>query len=61
MSNASDRTPLLRANGATAGTENPVHHSRTGLRRVSDSLPRSVWLIATIEFGERFSALESLA
>lgn len=39
---ATDRTPLL-----------PESHGH--LRRVADSLPLSVWLIATIELCERFA------
>ena len=55
MPPASDRTPLLSPDGDTVGTDPRVDDTRADLRRVADSFPRSVWLIATVEFCERFS------
>ncbi|KAL3431359.1 hypothetical protein BDV09DRAFT_198809 [Aspergillus tetrazonus] len=46
-----DRTPLLPASiSATVDTK-----THDNLRRVADSLPLSVWLIATIELREIFA------
>ncbi|OKL61511.1 hypothetical protein UA08_03100 [Talaromyces atroroseus] len=57
MSNGepSERSPLLsaRSNGAADDEGSPQPDG--GLRRIADSLPPSVWLIATIEMCERFA------
>lgn len=66
---ATSRTPLLNSstgdsasqNVYTYGTENgdsatdQQDQSLHGLRRVADSLPLNVWIIATIEACERFA------
>ncbi|KAM5442617.1 hypothetical protein MferCBS31731_002496 [Microsporum ferrugineum] len=49
---ANDSTPLL---SATPDEEEADRIIYDGLRRVSDSFPLSVWLIATIELCERFA------
>jgi proton-dependent oligopeptide transporter, POT family len=55
MSTEAERTPLL---GAADG--DGASPSNDGLRRVADSLPLSVWLIATIEMCERFAHFGAL-
>jgi POT family proton-dependent oligopeptide transporter len=54
-----ERTPLLstRSDGAAddEGTIPSIAKPDDGLRRIADSLPLSVWLIATIELCERFA------
>jgi POT family proton-dependent oligopeptide transporter len=55
MSTISERTPLLLPERDEAEPACVVRESHTHLRRVADSFPRSVWLIATIEFCERFA------
>lgn len=49
---ATDGTPLLSATSDEAEADRKLYD---GLRRVADSFPLSVWLIATIELCERFA------
>ncbi|KAB8233163.1 POT family-domain-containing protein [Aspergillus alliaceus] len=53
-----ERTPLLSTSldgAADEGTTSSITKPNDGLRRVADSLPLSVWLIAVIELCERFA------
>lgn len=54
-----EHTPLLSTIANRAGDDEGTTQSITklndGLRRIADSLPLSVWLIATIELCERFA------
>ncbi|KAA8646630.1 uncharacterized protein ATNIH1004_008063 [Aspergillus tanneri] len=60
-----ERTPLLSArfDGAAddEGTTLSITKPNNGLRRIADSLPLSVWLIATIELCERFAYFGTVA
>lgn len=59
-----DRTPLLPAGSAGsdgAETDLSITKSHDDLRRVADTFPLSVWLIATIELCERAAYFGTLA
>lgn len=51
----SDRSPLLTARSDGARFDTLATHTHNDLRKIADSLPSSVWVIATIELCERFA------
>lgn len=61
---ASERTPLLSASlDEIADDEGGISlptEPNDGLRKVADSLPLSVWLVASIELCERFAFFGTL-
>lgn len=50
----SDRSPLLTA-GSDRAHDTLATRTHDNLRKIADSLPSSVWIIATIELCERFA------
>ncbi|KAE8313761.1 POT family-domain-containing protein [Aspergillus transmontanensis] len=59
-SDASERTPLLSPSSDETADDGVISPPTDGLRRVADSLPLSVWLVATIEMCERFAFFGSI-
>ncbi|KAE8137336.1 POT family-domain-containing protein [Aspergillus pseudotamarii] len=62
--NATERTPLLSTSldetADDVGAISPPTEPNDGLRKVADSLPLSVWLVASIELCERFAFFGTL-
>ncbi|KAB8265141.1 POT family-domain-containing protein [Aspergillus pseudonomiae] len=60
---ATERTPLLSVSSSSddaAHDEGAMSPPPDGTRRIADSLPLSVWLVATIELCERFAFFGTL-